>query len=108
MVTVGCLVAVDLAEPVGALAVNVSSHDGSGTQSPATWYSNGAKLDGTLKSTSGNPVYYSGKVNISISSDVTVGRYTSNTTSSSSVTRGGTVSTVLVEPDVEIVGNGEE
>ena len=98
MLTVGCLVAIGLAAPVGALAVNVSSGDGNGTQSPTTWYANGAALSGQLRSTSGNAVYYSGKVNISLSSDVTVGRYTSNTTSTSYVTRGGTVSAVFTPP----------
>ncbi|MCX4390580.1 hypothetical protein OG777_27165 [Micromonospora peucetia] len=40
----------------------VSSSEGSGTQTAATQYADGAYLDGTLKSANGNPVYYSGLV----------------------------------------------
>lgn len=98
VLTVGCLIAVGLAAPAGALAVNVSSDDGNGYQNPSTWYANGATLSGALRSTSGDSVYYSGRVNISLSSDVTVGRYTSNTSSTSYVSRGGDVTAVFTPP----------
>lgn len=92
LVTVMCFAAIGIAAPAGAWAVNVSSNDGNGTQNPTHWYSNGADLSGILRSTHGNPVYYSGKVDISLASDQTIGRYTSNTSSTSYVSRGGTVS----------------
>ena len=84
-----------LAAPAAALAVSVSSSDGSGTQNVSTWYSNGATLSGNLKSTSGSPVYYSGQVAINNCEDSTYGRYTSNTTSTSLVSRGGTISALI-------------
>lgn len=81
-----------LAAPTTAFAVNVSSNDGSGTQYISTWYPCGAKTYGYLKSTSGNPVYYGGLAMFdSLISDENYGRYTSDTTSKTSVSRGGTI-----------------
>lgn len=86
--------------PSVAFAVNVSSNDGSGTQSRTSsitsGVSRGAVVSGTLRSTSGSPVYYQGKVAFAGCTDVGIGRYTTDTTSTSSVTRGGTISTSLV------------
>jgi hypothetical protein len=42
-----------VAMPTAAYAVSVSSNDGSGTQYRTVSYSNGAKVSGTLRSTSG-------------------------------------------------------
>lgn len=79
--------------PTAAFAVSVSSGSGSGSQSRTSSYSNGAKVSGTLKSTSGNTVYYQGKVALGGCNDVSTGRYSSNTSSTTSVTRGGTITT---------------
>jgi len=81
--------------PAAAFAVKVSSNDGSGTQSKVESYANGADVTGTLRSTSAKGVYYSGKVALSSCEDKSTGRYTSNTTSTSAVTRGGTITTGL-------------
>ena len=78
--------------PAAAYAVNVSSNDGSGEQHRTASYSNGAAVTGSLKSTSGKAVYYSGKVALSSCQDPDTGRYSSNVTSTSAVTRGGTIS----------------
>lgn len=83
-----------LAAPTAAYAVNVSSNDGSGTQSVDAWYPNGAMLKGSLRSTHGNPVYFSGQVVYDWEPDFIVGRYTSNTSSTSAVSRGGPVTYV--------------
>lgn len=77
--------------PTAAFAVNVSSNDGSGQQGVAEWYVNGARLTGTLKSTHGNPVYFAGHVIYDWAPDKTVGRYTTNTSSTSGASRGGIV-----------------
>jgi hypothetical protein len=91
--------------PSVALAVNVSSNDGSGVQyrtsSITSGVSRGAVVSGTLKSTSGSPVYYQGLVAFAGCPDEGIGRYTSDTTSTSSVTRGGTISTTLVCGDFQ-------
>ncbi|MFY1649543.1 hypothetical protein ACN27J_01425 [Solwaraspora sp. WMMB762] len=92
IISVLSLTAIALFAPATALAVNVSSNDGSGVQNVSTWYSDGATLTGNLRSTSGNAVYYSGQVAINNCGDSTYGRYTSNTTSTTAVTRGGTIS----------------
>lgn len=76
--------------PATAYAVNVSSSDGNGTQVRDVTYSNGANVSGKLRSTSGDPVYYSGKVANNCSDDE-VGRYSPNTTSTSYVNRGGDI-----------------
>lgn len=103
-ISVICLVVVAVASPTGALAVNVSSSDGSGTQVASSFFGNGANLTGTLRSTSGNPVYYSGRVDISLAPDQTVGRYTTNTTSTTAVTRGGSVSFFPIFPPNQFQG----
>jgi putative hemolysin len=82
------------AAPVTAYAVNVSSNDGSGSQGVTSWYNNGASLSGSLRSTHGNPVYFSGVVVYDWQTDFRVGRYTSNTSTTYSVTRGGILSYV--------------
>ncbi len=79
--------------PTAAFAVSVSSGSGSGSQTRTASYSDGAAVSGTLKSTSGNAVYYQGIVDLGGCNDVGVGRYSTNTSSTSSVTRGGTIST---------------
>lgn len=95
-----CVTALSIAlMPSIALAVNVSSDDGSGTQ---YWYqklADGAKVTGNLKSTSGAKVYYSGRVVFDNNPDPSCGRYTTNTTSLTSVTKGGTCR-VYVSPAV--------
>jgi hypothetical protein len=75
--------------PAGAIAVNVSSNDGSGTQTVAEWYGCGAYMTGSLKSTKGAPVYYNGAVVYDNDFDAAFGRYTTNTTSTSLVTKKG-------------------
>lgn len=80
--------------PSAAFAVSVSANDGSGVQDRVRYYqSNGHYVDvsGTLKSTSGKTVYYSGKVARGGCVDLNTGRYSTNTSSLSSVTRGGTM-----------------
>lgn len=60
-----------------------------------TRYNNGAAVSGTLAANrSSMYVYYSGQVDWSQwwCSDSTVGRYSSNTNSTTAVTRGGTIS----------------
>jgi hypothetical protein len=79
--------------PSSALAVNVSANDGYGWQARTASYANGAAVSGWLKSTSAKVVYYSGKVAISNCSDSDTGRYSSNTSSTDAVTRGGTITT---------------
>lgn len=79
--------------PSAGYAVNVSSGDGYGNQHRTQSYSNGAYATGSLTSTHGSSVYYSGRVDLSWCSDVTVGRYSSNTSSTSGVTRGGYIVT---------------
>ena len=79
--------------PAAAFAVNVSSNDGSGTQSVSTWYRSGGYLKGTLKSTAGNPVYYNGELVIDNAVDVPWGRYTTDTTSTTGVQKPGQVGT---------------
>ena len=81
--------------PASAYAVSVSSGSGSGTQYRDRSYNNGARVTGYLKSTQGNAVYYQGRVDLGGCNDDTIGRYSSNTTSLTSVTRGGTISTAL-------------
>jgi hypothetical protein len=77
--------------PTTAYSVAVSSGSGFGSQNASHWYSDGADVTGTLTSVSGDPVYYQGSVAYSLNIDYKVGRYTSNTSSTSAVTRGGTV-----------------
>lgn len=67
----------------------MSSNEGSGIQYVVQWYSNGWEATGNLKSTHGNPVYYSGLVVHNLWPDETCGRYSTNTTSLTAVTRGG-------------------
>lgn len=80
-----------LAAPGAALAVGVSSNDGSGSQYINQWYGCGASTYGSLRSTSGNAVYYAGRQMFNNTTDSDVGRYTTNTTSSSLVNKGGQV-----------------
>lgn len=78
--------------PTAAYAVNVSSNAGSGDQHRTRSYTNGADVSGTLRSTTGRSVYYSGIIDLgNACSDDTVGRYSSNTTSTRGVTRGGSI-----------------
>lgn len=78
-----------LAMPTAAFAVNVSSSDGSGNQSVTTKYSNGFAASGSLKSTSGQPVYFSGDVVFDSYPDSACGRYTTDTMSTTPMSRGG-------------------
>ena len=89
-ISVVAFTALAVAAPAAALAVNVSSSDGSGSQSVTTWYSNGATVAGNLKSTSGSNVYYSGATVLNNCEDPVYGRYSSNTSSTTAVSRGGT------------------
>lgn len=84
-----------IALPTSAWAVGVSSAHGSGNQSRTVSYGNGAQVSGSLTSLQGYPVYYEGRVDTGGfgCSDATIGRYSSNVTSSG--TRGGTISTFL-------------
>jgi hypothetical protein len=77
--------------PAAAYAVNVSSSDGNGVQYRTQSYGNGAAVSGNLRSTAGKPVYYSGKVVINNCGDNEIGRYTTNTKSTSYVIRSGTI-----------------
>lgn len=86
-------VALALLLPTGAAAVNVSSNQGSGIQYKVTSYDKGGKVDGNLKSTYGNPVYYQGRLNwhtwaCGVSEPV---NYTGHVTSKSGVAAGGTI-----------------
>lgn len=80
-----------IAAPVAAFAVNVSSDDGSGTQTVSTWYGCGATTTGVLRSTSGHAVYYHGLVAWRHDIDDDEGRFTSDTSSTTAVSRGGTL-----------------
>jgi hypothetical protein len=91
LISFACLTAIAIAAPTAAMAVNVSSNDGFGVQSPSRWYSNGAILSGDLRSTAGSPVYYSGLVVINNCGDHDDGRYTNNVTSRSATSASGTV-----------------
>lgn len=81
VMTFVALTFVALAVPTAGMAVSVSSSDGSGSQTVGTQYSNGAYLQGPLKSAAGSPVYYSGLVVLNNCGDVNDGRYTGNVTS---------------------------
>ncbi len=86
------------AVPTAAWAASVSSAHGTGSQSRAESYANGARASGTLTSLQGYPVYYEGKINLTgfgCLSSKSVGRYTADTTSRSAVTRGGTIVATL-------------
>jgi hypothetical protein len=97
------MLAVGLAAlPTTAAAVSVSANDGSGSQSfvsyrtvqgpNGTTIKSGANVTGTLKSTAGKTVYYSGKVAWGNGCfDPDTGRYSSNTSSLTAVTRGGAI-----------------
>lgn len=78
--------------PAFAMAVGVSSNDGSGVQNRVTSFQTGADVSGNLRSTAGGRVYYEGKVNYaSPCGDDAIGRYTSNTTSTTAVSSGGRI-----------------
>lgn len=89
--------------PTAAYAVNVSSNEGSGTQSVNGWSDDTWSATGTLKSTSGNAVYYSGNRVYDLAPDYVCnsnseGRYTTNTASTSGVAKGGTCGAFGVFP----------
>lgn len=85
------LIAVGLAlVPGTAYATNVSSNDGSGDQHLTAEYSNGWRATGTLRSTRGDPVYYSGKIVFNFSTDEYCGRYTGDVKQKYAVAAGGT------------------
>ena len=81
--------------PATAYAVNVSSNDGNGWQDRVTTYGNGASVTGKLRSTAGNPVYWSGKVVINNCRDSEIGRYSPNTISPSYTKRGGDIAAII-------------
>lgn len=91
VMTFVALTFVALAVPTAGMAVSVSSSDGSGSQTVGRQYSNGAYLTGPLKSSVGNPVYYSGLVVLNNCSDHNDGRYTGNVTSRTGQTAAGDV-----------------
>lgn len=79
--------------PSAAYAVNVSSSGGNGTQVVTVGYDNGFSASGQLrKASAGSPVYYSGLVVYNNSQDKSCGRYTTNTSSTTYVTKGGSCS----------------
>jgi hypothetical protein len=80
--------------PTAAYAVNVSSNDGSGTQSVTGWSGDTWAASDTLKSSAGNAVYFSGNRVYDSAPDYVCnanneGRYTTNTASTSGVSKGG-------------------
>ena len=77
--------------PTSAYAVNVSSEDGSGEQHSTARHGNGATVDGKLRSTDGDAVYYQGRVVWGRCSDSGGERYTGNTRSRSSIKAGGQI-----------------
>jgi hypothetical protein len=89
-----------LSLPATAYAVNVSSNDGSGTQTRTSTLNWGGDVTGKLKSTAGKSVYYSGRVAISgtVCPDLNVGRYSTNTSSLSLVDRGGRIFSTNTDP----------
>lgn len=94
-----CALVSSVCSATAALAATVTSYHGSGSQSRSTSYSNGVKVTGNLKSTQGYDVCYGGKVNVNgalCASSVTVGCHTSNTSTTSLVTRRGNMTTTLV------------
>lgn len=90
-VTASLAVVIAAGLPASAYAVNVSSDDGSGTFGVTSWITNGANVSGSLKSTYGSPVYQSGKVVFNFATDDVRGRWSSNTSSTSSVTKSGSI-----------------
>lgn len=80
--------------PSVAYAVNVSSNDGSGTFYVQEWFTKGYERNGSLKSTSGSPVYFHGKVVFDNEPDYECGRCTTNTTSLTAVKRQGQQCTI--------------
>ncbi len=97
------LAVVLLGIPTTAWAVNVSSNEGSGTQSISGWADDTWASTGTLKSTSGKAVYYSGNRVYDWAPDYLcdngdAGRYTTNTTSTSGVSKGGTCGAFGIYP----------
>lgn len=84
-----------LAGPGVALAVNVSSNDGNGVQNRVGTATNGADVAGNLRSVRGQPVYYQGRVNFGFPCSMSgAERYTSDTASTSSVSRGGEIAAI--------------
>lgn len=81
--------------PTAAYAASASSGDGIAYQNREQTYTNGAKVGGSVRSYVGNPIYLSGKVALNNCGDADVGRYTTNTTNTSFVYKGGTISTIL-------------
>lgn len=89
--------------PTVAFAVNVSSNEGSGTQSVTGWSDDTWSASGTLRSTSGHAVYYSGNRVYDNAPDYVCngngeGRYTTNTTSTAGVSKGGSCGAFGVFP----------
>lgn len=79
-----------------AIAVNVSSGQGSGYQVATRSWSNGKTVNGSLRSYHGAPVFYSGRVNLRNGGGSTGAmRYTNNITSRSSVKAGGTITGIF-------------
>lgn len=82
--------------PVSASAVYVGSYHGDGNQYRAVTYDHGARVDGRLGSIQGYPVYYEGKshfTGVFCPNEIVVGRYTSNTSATYYVPRGGAITT---------------
>jgi len=77
--------------PASAYAVNVSSSDGSGSQQAIVTYNNGKEVGGLLRSTTGNAVYYQGRINWANCTDTTTGRYSTNVTTYIDQRRGGNI-----------------
>lgn len=89
--------AVLLAIPTtSAIAVNVSSGQGSGYQVATKSWSNGKTVNGSLRSYYGAPVFYSGRVNLRNGGGSTGAmRYTENVTRRSAKKVGGTITGIF-------------
>ena len=84
-----------LSAPTAAMAVNVVSYWGNGTQARTASYVNGAKVSGKLSSPQSQRLYFEGKLSypgLAFCAQGEVGRYSGFTSSKTPVTMGGTIS----------------
>ncbi|WP_418058480.1 hypothetical protein [Pimelobacter simplex] len=91
--------------PASAWAVNLSSNDGNGSQRVTSHGDQSFSSTGNLRSNTGNNVYYRGIVIYNSYTDYTCNRITSNTSSSSYVTKSGSCSQVFpIPPSADAAG----
>ncbi|WP_162598729.1 hypothetical protein [Nocardioides gilvus] len=91
--------------PASAYAVNLSSNDGNGTQTVTSHGDQSFTSTGKLRSNTGKKVYYRGIVIYNNYTDYTCDRISSNTTSKSYVTRGGSCSQLApIPPSADAAG----